>query len=57
MEIMKSIANISPGTGDQFRPWMAAVVLIVSVVVLVSLIISNRKENQEERNDYKDEDE
>lgn len=43
-----------PVTGDRFRPWIAAIILIASVIVLVTmLIIGKNKDSQE---DYQDED-
>lgn len=49
-------ASISPITGDGFRPWIAAVILIVSVIVLVALIlVSKRSDNKD--SSFQDEDE
>lgn len=47
---------LSPGTGDEFRPWIAAVILILSVVVLVVLFLV-RKRGDSGDDSYQDEDE
>lgn len=60
MELQKLLEQIVsmgmvPVTGDRFRPWIAAIILIVSVIVLVTmLVIGKNKDSQEE--DYQDED-
>lgn len=46
----------SPGTGDEFRPWIAAIILIVSIIVLVALFLV-RKRNDSGEDSYQDEDE
>ncbi len=39
-------------TGDQSRPWLIAVCMIVSIVVVVALFIIGQKDkNEEEDND------
>lgn len=46
----------SPQTGDGFRPWIAAIILIVSVVVLVVLFLVSK--NSDHKDDsYQNEDE
>lgn len=47
---------LSPETGDGFRPWIAAIILIVSVIVLVALILVSRR-NDNGDDSYQDEDE
>lgn len=54
------ILTISPITGDKFRPWIAAVILIVSIIVLAGLFIFSRKDDtkqSESKDFYEDEDE
>lgn len=47
-----------PITGDGFRPWIAAVILIVSIVILVAMIVMGKRSGDDsERDDsYRDED-
>lgn len=47
-----------PVTGDGFRPWIAAVILIVSIVILVAMIVMGKRSSDDsERDDsYRDED-
>lgn len=52
---------LSPETGDGFRPWIAAVILIVSVIVLVVMIVLSKRgdsDSKEEsyRESFQDED-
>ncbi len=54
------ILAVSPVTGDKFRPWIAAVILIVSVIVLVGMFVFSRKDDSESPSSgdsYEDEDE
>ncbi len=46
----------SPITGDGFRPWIAAVILIVSVVVLLVMMLAGRHSDRSDRT-FEDEDE
>ena len=52
---------ISPITGDGFRPWIAAIVLIVSIIVLIGLFVFGRKDGDEkdkqEQVEFEEEDE
>lgn len=49
-------AGDSPVTGDRFRPWIAAIILIVSIIVLVVMILIGK--NSDSKDDsYQDEDE
>jgi uncharacterized membrane protein SirB2 len=53
------LAAVSPLTGDSFRPWIAAVILIVSIIVLVGLFVFSRKDTedkQEKMDSFEDED-
>jgi LPXTG-motif cell wall-anchored protein len=43
-----TIMKLTPQTGDQFRPWIAAIILIVSVLVLVGLFVFSRKDKEDE---------
>ncbi len=45
----------SPATGDEFRPWIAAIILILSVVVLIVLFLV-RKRSDDSQDPYQDED-
>ena len=47
LDLLQCIA-VSPVTGDGFRPWIAAVILIISVIVLVGMIIFSRKDDSGE---------
>ena len=38
---------ISPVTGDGFRPWIAAIVLILSIIVLIGLFVFGRRDGEE----------
>lgn len=53
------MAWISPMTGDKVRPWLAAVILIVSIIVLVVMILVSRRPGDSDKEDetYRDEDE
>ena len=55
MAIMNSNV-ISPGTGDQLRPWIAALILIVSVIVLVAMIVLSKRPDSKD-DSFQDEDE
>ena len=51
---------MSPVMGDKFRPWIAAVILIVSVIVLIGLFVFSRKDEdgkEDTKPTYEDEDE
>lgn len=53
------IFAMTPGTGDNFRPWIAAVILIVSIIVLAGLFLFSRKDNSDRsksEENYEDED-
>lgn len=56
-QLLTQVGNVGsiPVTGDGFRPWIAAVILIVSVVVLVTMFVLGRHKDSKE--DDKDEDE
>ena len=51
----------SPITGDGFRPWIAAVILIVSVIVLVAMFVISRRSDTDKdsgsEDSFQDEDE
>lgn len=53
------MAWISPMTGDKVRPWLAAVILIVSIIVLVVMILVSHRPGDSDKEDetYRDEDE
>ncbi len=57
-QLLTQVGNVGsiPVTGDGFRPWIAAVILIVSVVVLVTMFVLGRHKDSKEE-EYKDEDE
>ncbi len=58
-DVLQSLA-MSPVTGDKFKPWIAAVILIVSIVVLAGLFLFSRKDDTDQsktENSYEDEDE
>lgn len=56
MNAMLNQMTAVPVTGDEYRPWIAAVILILSVIVLVTLIlVSKRSDDREDT--YQDEDE
>lgn len=46
----------APVTGDGYKPWIAAVILIISVIVLVVLILASKRSGTGE-DAYRDEDE
>ena len=49
---------MSPVTGDGFRPWIAAVILIASVIVLVVMIVLSKRGDSDSKEDsFQDEDE
>lgn len=56
-EIIYALAGV-PVTGDGFRPWIAAVILIVSIVVLVAMIVMGKRsgDDSEQDDSYQDED-
>lgn len=56
-EIIYALAGV-PVTGDGFRPWIAAVILIVSIVVLVAMIVMGKRSGDDSGQDdsYQDED-
>lgn len=56
MNILLNLLLTSPVTGDGYKPWIAAVILILSVIVLVVLILFSRHSDDKE-NTYQDEDE
>jgi len=50
---------LSPVTGDKVRPWIAAVILIVSVIVLIGVFVFGKRDKDSEdssQEEYKDED-
>lgn len=55
--IYASFATV-PVTGDGFRPWIAAVILIVSVVILIAMIVMGKRSGEDSDSDdsYRDED-
>lgn len=55
METMMLYLLASPATGDGSRPWIAAIILIVSVIVLISLFLLGRKSDKQD-DSYRDED-
>lgn len=40
-----------PVTGDGFRPWIAAVILIVSIVILVAMIVMGKRSGDDSERD------
>lgn len=56
MNVIVNQLLATPMTGDGYKPWIAAVILILSVIVLVTLIlVSKRSDSREDI--YQDEDE
>lgn len=56
MNVIVNQLLATPMTGDGYKPWIAAVMLILSVIVLVTLIlVSKRSDSREDT--YQDEDE
>lgn len=49
---------LSPITGDGIRPWLAAIILILSIVVLVAMVLLSRRSGNGEKPEdtFQDED-
>ena len=50
---------LSPVTGDKVRPWIAAVILIISVIVLIGVFVFQKRDKDSgdsSQEEYKDED-
>lgn len=56
MNVILSQIPATPMTGDGYKPWIAAVILILSVIVLVTLILASKRSDSRE-DTYQDEDE
>lgn len=56
MNVILSQMLAAPVTGDGYKPWIAAVILILSVIVLVILILVSKRSDDKE-DTYQDEDE
>ncbi len=53
--ILNMLAGV-PATGDGARPWIAAVILIVSVLVLIGLFVLGKRPDKQD-DTFQDEDE
>lgn len=49
---------VSPATGDGIRPWLAAIILILSIIVLVTMVLISRRSGSEDKPEdtFQDED-
>lgn len=52
------ISLLPPVTGDGIRPWLAAIILILSIIVLVTMVLISRRSGGEkgQEDSYRDED-
>lgn len=55
-QMIISLMNIGiANTGDTSKPWLVAICMIVSIVVVVGLFILNQKSKEDEDDDNHDE--
>lgn len=58
-DIVAAAQGLSPITGDKVRPWVAAIILILSVIVLIGVFVFQKKEKDNDevsKEVYEDED-